>query len=309
MGAPSLELRHLRYFVAVAEEKHFGRAAERLRISQPGLSQQIKVLERSLGTQLLLRDQRHVELTAAGESLLEHANRLLTLVDRAVESTRLATLGKTGVLDIGTPAPGIQPVADDVLETFRARFPGIEVILHPGLGPQNDDALRRGDLDLAFVAAPPGSGEASPGYLRLGSVEVMIVLPESHPLTANERIARVSLLREPFIALPSAADPLVVEHVHRSLFGEREHPDLVESPDAAEATRIRLVLHGKGLSATYFPPIAELQIPGVVFRRVEDPEPFVEHGLAWVDREPTEPVQAFIEVAREVASRERQEPR
>lgn len=301
MGAPSLELRHLRYFVAVAEEKHFGRAAERLRIAQPGLSQQIKALERSLGTQLLVRDQRHVELTPAGAALLEHSYRLMALVDRAVESTRLSSHGKAGVLKVGTPASGVYPVAQDVLETFRVEFPEIEVVLHPGLGPQNAEGIRRGALDLAFVVLPPGS-EESQSYVRLGSAEVMVVLPESHPLAADERISRAALLSEPFITLPSAANPVVVEYVHRILFGEREHPNLVESPDAADATRVLLALQGNGISVTFFPAITELQIPGVVFRHVEDPVPLVEYGLAWLEAGATEQVEVFVDVARKLAS-------
>jgi DNA-binding transcriptional LysR family regulator len=302
LGVPSLELRHLRYFVAVAEERHFGRAAERLRIAQPGLSQQIKMLERSLGTKLLVRDQRHVELTPAGEALLQHAHRLLALVDQAVESALLATHGKSGVLRVGTPASGIDPIEHDVLEKFGAQVPGIEVILHPGLGPQNAEALGRGALDLAFVTVPPGSMQG-PSYLRLGSAEVMIVLPETHPLAANERIPRAALLNEPFITVPTATNPILVEHVHRMLFGEREHPDLLESPDAATATRVLLVLQGKGITATILAAIKELQIPGIVFRRVEDPAPFVEHGIVWKDGT-TEQVEAFLQVARALTSQD-----
>jgi DNA-binding transcriptional LysR family regulator len=295
VGAPSLELRHLRYFVAVAEEKHFGRAAERLRIAQPGLSQQIKVLERSLGTPLLVRDQRHVELTLAGETLLKHAYHLLALVDRAVESARLAARGTTGVLRVGTSAAGTNLVAQEVLEKFSARFPGIELILHPGLGPQNAEALSKGALDLAFVSLMPGTSDR-PSYLRLRLVEVLIVLPEHHPLAENERIPRAALLNEPFITVPSAADPALIEQFLRMMFGERGHPNLLESPDAAEATRIQMVLRGKGISVA----IKEDQIPGVVFRRVEDPAPFIEQGLAWVDGA-TEQVEAFLQVARELA--------
>jgi DNA-binding transcriptional LysR family regulator len=300
VGAPSLELRHLRYFVAVAEEKHFGRAAERLRIAQPGLSQQIKALERSLGAQLLVRDQRHVELTPAGETLLEHAYRLLAQVDRAVESARLATHGITGVLRVGTPATGINPVARDLLETFRARFPDVEVVLHPALGGHNVEALHKGTLDVAFVNAPFEALD-SLEYLRLGAAEVLIILPESHPLAAFERVPRAALLNEPFIMPPSSVDPTVVEHVYRMMFAEREHPNIVESPDDSVATRVLLVLQGKGITPTLFPSIAELQIPGVVFRGVEDPVPYVEQGLAWVQTGATEQVEAFVQLARELA--------
>ncbi len=306
MGAPSLELRHLRYFVAVAEEKHFGRAAERLRIAQPGLSQQIQALERSLGTQLLVRDQRHVELTPAGETLLQHAYRLLALVDRAVESARLITHDKTGVLRVGTPATGLNPVAHDLLEAFRTGIPDVEVVLYPALGGHNVEALRTGTLDVAFVNAPFEAFD-SLEYLRLGLAEVLIILPASHPLAAFERIPRAALLNEPFIMPPSTVDPTVVEHIYRMMFAEREHPNIVEAPDDSVATRVLLVLQGKGITPTILSSVTELQIPGVVFRAMEDPAPFVEHGLAWVDPEVTEEVEMFLRFARELGTGDHEE--
>ena len=299
-----MELRHLRYFVAVAEEKHFGRAAERLRIAQPGLSQQIKALERSLGTQLLVRDQRHVELTPAGETLLEHAYRLLALVDRAVESARLVTHGKTGVLRVGTPATGLSPVAHDLLEAFRARVPDVEVVINAELGAHNVEALRKRTLDVAFVNVP-FEGDALQ-YLRLGYAEVLIVLPASHPLAGLKRVPRAALLNEPFFLPPSTVDPLVMEHIRRMLFDEHGRPNIVELPDVQLAPRLRLVLQGKGISATIDPAISELQIPGVVFRAVEEPAPFVEHGLAWVNPKVTGEVETFVAFARELATGDRE---
>jgi DNA-binding transcriptional LysR family regulator len=223
------------------------------------------------------------------------------LVDRAVESAHLAAHGNTDVLRVGTPATGVNPAARDLLETFRARFPDVEVVLQPALGPHNLEALRKGTLDVAFVNAPFEAFD-SLEYLRLGSAEVLIILPASHPLAAFERIPRAALMNEPFIMPPSAVDPVVVEHVYRMMFAEREHPNIVESPDDSVATRVLLVLQGKGITPTIFPSITELQIPGVVFRGVEDPVPYVDHGLAWVEAGATEHVDAVVHLAREVAS-------
>src|SRR5207302_5638535 len=130
-------LRQLRYSVAVAEELHFGRAAARLRIAQPGLSQQIKRLERVLRVQLLLRDKLHVEMTPAGEVLLDHARLAIELVDRAIASTRAADQGKSGLLKVGARALGLYPVANEVLAEFLERFPHVAIDFLPAHSRQS----------------------------------------------------------------------------------------------------------------------------------------------------------------------------
>src|SRR5207237_10597895 len=126
-GLTPFELRQLQYFVAVAEERHFSRAAARLRIAQPGLSQQIKSLEVSLGVQLLVRDKRHVELTAPGALFLDHARIVLEGADRALRSARLASRGRKTVLKVGTFMERNRPHADEVLRRFRERHPDAEL--------------------------------------------------------------------------------------------------------------------------------------------------------------------------------------
>ena len=129
-----MRLRQLEYFVAVAEEHHFGRAAERLRVAQPGVSQQIKLLERSLGAKLFIRGSDGVQLTEAGGALLDHARLVLELADRTSEIPRLVTNGKAGLLKVGTAAIHVHPVANRIIADFRERFPLVDLQLHPGLG-------------------------------------------------------------------------------------------------------------------------------------------------------------------------------
>src|SRR6186997_455470 len=129
-----MRLRQLEYFVAVAEERHFGRAAERLRVAQPGVSQQIKILERSLGAKLFIRGSDGVRLTEAGGALLDHARLVLELADRTSEIPRLVTNGKAGLLKVGTAAVHVHPVANRIIAEFRERFPLVDLELHPGLG-------------------------------------------------------------------------------------------------------------------------------------------------------------------------------
>jgi DNA-binding transcriptional LysR family regulator len=292
----ALELRQLQYFVAVAEERHFGRAAARLRIAQPGLSQQIKRLERLLGVQLLVRDKRHVEMAPAGEVLLEHARVVIELANRAIESTRAAARGKTGLFKIGAYSLGIYPFANEVLAEFLKRYPHVDVDFHPGPARQSFDSLTRRLIDVAFVFSP---FEAKPGvaYIPLGSVEPLVVLPAEHRLATLERIPRPELLRETFFTWPRQLNPRLVDHWRTSFFGEEKHEDLVEIGDMTE-TLVR-VAAGDGITITN-PMVAALDMTNVVFRRLEDPVPEFEYGVVWLEPSASPFVSDFVKVTREL---------
>jgi DNA-binding transcriptional LysR family regulator len=149
-----LELRLLRYFVAVAEELHFGRAAARLHIAQPSLSVQIRKLEHGIGTALLLRTSRHVELTAAGEVLLGEARRLLDAADRAAELTRAAAQGARGSLVVGFQANAAAELTPKILSAFQVRHPGIQVEMRSHDFSDPYVGLATGSSDVAFVRPP-----------------------------------------------------------------------------------------------------------------------------------------------------------
>jgi DNA-binding transcriptional LysR family regulator len=293
-----MELRQLRYFLAVAEEQHFGHAAQRLQIAQSGLSQQIKSLERSLKTQLFVRDRRRVELTPAGEYLIEEARALLTRARRVEETLPLVDQGKGGLLKIATSSAGLHPLTGDLIDRFRERFPEVELHVVPGSGPQNLAALRHQFVDLAFVSFPfePIDGLS---LLPTGTLEIMIALSEPHRLASNERIPRRELLTEPFLTLPRTFNPTLMDHIHRSLFGDREHPSLIEVPDLSEITRLARLAHSKQLIGLGLPAEADLRIPGLAHRRVEDPVPVVEYGLVWLDQYASPFATRFIESVRD----------
>ena len=293
-----MELRQLRYFLAVAEEQHFGHAAQRLLIAQSGLSQQIKSLERSLKTQLFVRDRRRVELTPAGEYLVEEARALLSRARRVEETLQLVDQGKGGLLKIATSSAGLHPLAGDLIDRFRERFPEVELHVVPGSGPQNLAALRHQFVDLAFVSLPfePIDGLS---LLPTGTLEIMIALSEPHRLASNERIPRRELLTEQFLTLPRTFNPTLMDHIHRSLFGDRKHPSLVEVPDLSEITRLARLAHSEQLIGLGLPAEADLRIPGLVHRRVEDPVPVVEYGLVWLDQYASPFATRFIESVRD----------
>ncbi|MFL5799245.1 MAG: LysR substrate-binding domain-containing protein [Actinomycetota bacterium] len=298
-----IELRQLRYFIAVAEELHFGHAADRLRIAQPGLSQQIKVLERSVGVELLTRDKRTVRLTEAGRDLLQRARLIVELADRAVESAGLAARGRKGPLKVGTRSPGNPQVADELLRSFEQRFPDVEVEIHPGLVPQNIDAIARRKLDVAIVvvpfATPDDAGDLN--YLRLGEQEPVVALSQRHRLAALDRIPRSELLRETFLDWPRSANPVLIDHLHRVLFGEAGHPQSRVVPEIAQGNRVLMVAESQDFTVTADPWDTDLGVQGVVFRRLEDPVPLIEYGIAWLDSPASPFLPQFLQLARELA--------
>jgi DNA-binding transcriptional LysR family regulator len=295
----SIELRQLRYFVAVAEELHFGRAAQRLQIAQPGLSHQIKGLERLLGVPLFIRGQRGVELTAAGRALLEHARLLLQLSERAVESTRLAVRGKKGLLKVGTPAGGIHARADELLHLFQARSPDVQVEIHPGNAPQNIEELARRTLDVAILIVPFDRPETL-RYLRLGNEELLLAIPEGHRLASLERIPRSELLNETFLDWPRGMSPTLIDHLHRSVFGSGDPARLQDIGHMDQLGMLLAVAEGKGIALAMFPSVADLGIPRVVFRPLEG-SPSLEYGIAWFDNNASPFTSSFIGLARELA--------
>jgi DNA-binding transcriptional LysR family regulator len=296
---PPVELRQLRYFVAVAEEENFSRAAERLRIAQSGLSQQIRVLERSLGVRLFDRDARPIRLTAQGAALLEHARVILELAERATEEIRRPGGLRKTILRFGGSSFGNGPVVDQVLTAARARLSHVDLEVHLDTTAHNIWALNRRSLDVVFAYVPFESPK-TPKYLRLGTIELLLALPEHHPLAASERIRREELLREPFLIGPRSINPPLFDRIHLSLIGRTSHPKAVEISDVGTA-RFRLVAEGLGLTPVAVPMESLLPIPGVVYRRVEQPLPTIEYGLLWFEDHVSPGVLSFLEIAREVS--------
>jgi DNA-binding transcriptional LysR family regulator len=207
-----MELRHIRYFVAVAEECHFGRAALRLHIAQPPLSQQIKQLESELGVVLLTRSTRKVELTPAGEHYLERARAILTAVDEAgAEAIRVAA-GEVGRLAIGFTGSATYELLPSLARVLRSDFPGIELALRGEmLTPDQVDALLDRSLDIGFLRPPVRNRDIEVRVLR--REPLIAVLAETHQLAARARVKLVDLRDEPFITYPSHHRSVVYEAV------------------------------------------------------------------------------------------------
>ena len=178
-----MELRHLRYFVAVAEELHFHRAAARLHISQPPLSQQIRALERELGVALLERNRRRVELTAAGASFLHDAREILDSVDRAGERARRIARGELGSLSIGFVGSAMFSAAlPTILRDFRASYPDVELSLRELQTAEQLHAIMAGRIDVGVIRGPLAASELEAGLdlVVIQRERLVVALPESH---------------------------------------------------------------------------------------------------------------------------------
>src|SRR5262245_47445512 len=192
-----MELRHLRYFVAVASELHFARAAQRLFISQPALSQQIRGLEGELGLKLLERNRRGVRLTPEGTAFLAEARAVVQQADRAAEVARSLAGGATGQLRLGHLRAMLSGPPERVVREYERRYPGVELIADSGTTASNVERVRNGTLDVAFVMAPVDGTELN--CVEIATEPIVVALPSGHPLTRRRRIRREELAGVPLV--------------------------------------------------------------------------------------------------------------
>ncbi|HSF03689.1 MAG TPA: LysR substrate-binding domain-containing protein [Solirubrobacterales bacterium] len=292
-----MELRHLRYFAALGEELHFRRAAERLRIAQPGLSQQIKRLEEELDVKLLLRTKRRVQLTDAGRAFLVEARRILAEAERAVRIARQTSRGAAGELTIGCTEAGEISVLPRVLPVFRARFPGVRLAVETLNTMAQLKALLDGDIQLGFVRLPCEED-------RLLVVEpvlrepLLVVLPEAHALAAYRRIPLGVLAAESWITFPRRLSPgfydSLVTHCRQA--GVTFH--VVKEADHFHAQQ-SLVALGFGVSLQP----ASMRIikrEGVTYRPLVPPPPYAQMAMAYRRDTASEVLGAFRQVVRRV---------
>ncbi|WP_414447466.1 LysR substrate-binding domain-containing protein [Burkholderia sp. 22PA0099] len=198
-----MELRHLRYFIAVAETGSLTEAAEkRLHTSQPSLSRQIRDLEDQVGVELLSRSARGVELTEAGKAFIDHARLALAQVDAAVTSARRAALPAKPRFALGFLTGQEMTWLTDAMHLLREQFPNIEVTVSSDYSTELATALSRGELDAAFMRAESGYDLA---YRKVGEEPLIVLMPSDHPLTAQQAIDPQALRRAPFIAMADKA--------------------------------------------------------------------------------------------------------
>ena len=294
-----IELRHLRYFVAVAEELHFGRAAKRVGIAQPPLSQQIKRLERLLKVTLFLRTSRRVELTDAGKTLLHESRLVLDAMERSVGRTRRTAAGELGTLAISFAESVMFQELPSLIREFRKLYPQIRLDLRELSTGAQLEALRSGDLDIGFVRDP--APDPNLLFEAIASEPLVLALSSSHPLVqSQQQIRLVDLADENFVLFPREVAPGLYDQVmalcRRAGFAPRVIQESRERP-----TTINLVEAGVGVTILPAPP-HRLAWTGVVYAEIDDTQPCTQIVMV-SRRDARRPVVApFLELARSLGN-------
>ncbi|KPV45102.1 LysR family transcriptional regulator [Alicyclobacillus ferrooxydans] len=285
------ELRHLEYFVAVAEELNFAKAALRLQMTQPPLSQQILQLERELGVQLFFRTKRKVELTAAGAVFLVEARAILKRVDHAADLARRADSGEIGELSIGFVGSATYDVLPVVVREYQRRYPGVHLSLTEMSTPLQVESLARGDIDIGVLRPPVSSGLEA---LTVQSARCVLAIPQGHPLAQSDTISLHDTATVPYVLLSRKTWAGLYDDIVSLCNQSGFAPNIAQ--EALEfQTVIGLVAAGIGIA--FVPPSSQnLHARDVVYRTVEDVAPMAAMGIAWRTGDSSALVRNFVDI-------------
>ncbi|HMZ28351.1 MAG TPA: LysR substrate-binding domain-containing protein [Thauera aminoaromatica] len=290
-----MELRHLRYFIAVAEELNFTRAATRLHIGQPPLSMQIRDLEEEIGVRLFERGPRRVALSTAGERFLLHARRILDGVEEAVAEARRAARGELGELRVGfTSSLPFTDLLPDALNAYRRRFPQVRLQLREMFTPEQFQSLVRGELDVGFVRLQAGTPPAGIVLREVARNPLRLVVNAAHRLAGAAQVHLAELAGEDFISFPADVGtdlPGVLRALCRQAGFE---PRIVQTAREA-TTQIGLVAAGLGV-AVLPAPLESVRIARVRYLALAEPEAQFRLALAIREGEPVPTLGGFLEV-------------
>ncbi|HMJ63755.1 MAG TPA: LysR family transcriptional regulator [Candidatus Binatia bacterium] len=292
-----MELRHLRYFVAVGEEQHFGRGAERLRVAQPALSRQIHNLEQEIGFKLFERLSRGVKLSAAGRSFLDGARRILREVGEATARAKLVASGQMGTLRVGfVESMSWHGAIPDSFVSFREHRPNVELQLKPLSSVEQIEAVQSGRLDAGFVFTPIGRIGREVAQLEIDVLSLMLAAPKGHPLAKVKNLRLRDLGDAHFVWFPRRESPLFYDRLmHECFRGGLKSPHIVQEA-VNEATILSLVSCRMGVafvtsatrwrcpaSVTLLPVIdLNLPLPFALIWRKDNASPLLESFLSEV---------------------------
>ena len=304
-----MELRHLRYFVMVAEELHFTRAAARLNMQQPPLSQQVRALEQELGFELFKRHPKGVDLTAGGAVFLEEARAILDRVEQGSRRAARAANGIEGTLIIGfTSSAATHPLIPQIIRSYRERYPGVEVAMKEGSARELTEEAIESRLDVGILRAPVGQHQ-SIHFHRLLNEEMLLVLPVRHPLLAessgSQQVPEISLNAlegERFILVRRPGAPGMYANLIKACQNAGFNPQIAFEVERM-LTNVSLVAAGAGISIVPA-SMKDIHRDSVVYCRIRDARPRLLAPITLVCRSfnPPAPLQNFILLARELST-------
>lgn len=290
-----MDFRHLKYFIAVAQELNLGRAAAALNISQPPLTRQIHQLEEEIGVQLFIRTPKGVELTEAGELFLQEALNIRSLIEQATERTQRAGQGKLGRIDIGIFGSGVLDAIPKLLLQFRKAYPGVNLVLHTMTKGEQIEALRQRRITVGFNRMLEPFPDLMTELVKMEPL--FVAVNELHPLAKKEAIAFRELEPHPLVLFPSGTRPSFIDKVMDLCRREGFLPRVSQEVGDA-VTGVALVASGFGLclvseSAT------TLKMPGVVYIPLKDaPNATVDLSCIYRRDDQSPILHAFLDVVR-----------
>jgi DNA-binding transcriptional LysR family regulator len=290
-----MELRQLKYFAAVAEELHFGRAAKRMNISQPPLSMQIRNLEEELGTRLFNRTSRQVELTVAGQVFLTQVEQILVALDGAAESARQAGQGNIGRLAVGFVGPAMDAFLPEIIRGFQNRYPGITLgLTEAGTSRQIED-LYAGRIQVGFVRLYRNRPEGLAAQV-IWQEPYVLAVPCNHLLARQKTVALPHLKDESFIMYPRSVQPQLYDSMMACFKNSGFTPKIVQEARTKHTT---IALVAAGLGVAIVPSSSKVIIgrKGVLFLHLDATFPLIEISVLWRQKDKNPVLARFVKFA------------
>ena len=289
-----MELRHLRYLVAVAEELHFGRAAIRLNISQPPLSQQIRQLEEELDVQLFQRTKREVRLTEAGKRVVNEAYQVLARVDHFTKVATQAGTGEIGNLSVGVPG-GVNEILVETLRQLGKKYPGVRIELQYMSTGTQIDALREGRIGVGFLNLPVN--EPTLALERITKEPLWLALPKEHPLGRYKRVPLGAIAEEKMILFPRRVTPGLHDAITGMCRNEGFTLNVVHEVDSTVGG---LTLVSANLGIAFCTPGIKRLWPDIAFRPIQGTA-YIEQAVGYLRDAKSPVLETFLRVARRAA--------
>jgi DNA-binding transcriptional LysR family regulator len=289
-----MDFRHLKYFLAVADELNIGRAAKRLHISQPPLTRNIKALENELGVDLFVRTSKGVELTQAGQLFKEEAANIRMLIEAAIDRVQRTGQGKMGRLDIGIFGSAIYDIIPQLLQRFKQRHPDVNVVLHTMTKTEQLEALRQRRITLAFNRMMMPQRDI--GCELVVTERLFVAAPQDHPFAMLQAVPFRALSNYPLVLFPNVGRPNFVDRVRDLCQRHGFEPQIAQEVGDA-VTGIALVARGFGVTLIPESAVRALTFVGTVFKPLADaPEAVVDVSVLYRASDQSALLKSFLDV-------------